>query len=164
MAKSVFIGFRISTSEYEKLKGLTRGKTMSSYFREIIKREVEEDKREANDFLKLTEKMDNMALSKITDKLDEISTRLDVKKLDMIYANVDFLTVKIRELEAVENALGQITKLLQAIAEKSSGGGGGDTKMITNILYILSQLNNQYGWNNMDQKSREWMMEQLRKK
>jgi len=84
MSKSVFVGFRISRGEYTKLRALAGDKSISVYVRGLIEREVEADKREANDFAKLLEKIENADLSKIAEKVNTIYEKIDGAGLNKI--------------------------------------------------------------------------------
>lgn len=124
------ITVRLTDVEVRKLDSLRQGRSVTETVRELIISHAEEEKNQPAEFL---------------------------KTLDKIWAATDFLTVKIRDLEGIEAALVQILGLMKAAAERQPAGSGEDTKKIANILWSLSQLNNQYGWNNFPQEQKTWI-------
>lgn len=72
MAKTRFIGFKISENDFQKIEAMRNGKTLTQFFKDLVKTAIENEKAEANSFLKLLEKIDSSDLSKIAEKVERI--------------------------------------------------------------------------------------------
>jgi hypothetical protein len=72
MPKARRISLRIPESEYQKIKAMLNGRTMTKFFVDLIKLAVEKERDDANSFLQLMQKLGNSDLSKTSDKLDTV--------------------------------------------------------------------------------------------
>lgn len=77
MAKTKHINFRVTENEFRKIQVLRNGKTIGDFFRDIIRKTIDDEKKEANDFLMLMEKINDTSVSNIIGKINLIIDSLD---------------------------------------------------------------------------------------
>jgi polyribonucleotide nucleotidyltransferase len=72
MSKTRHINLRIPESDFKKIEAMLNGRTLTQFFRGLVKLAVEKEREDANNFLQLMQKIDSSDLSKIAEKVERI--------------------------------------------------------------------------------------------
>jgi hypothetical protein len=80
MAKTRHINLRIPEDDFKGIEAMLSGKTLTQFFRDLVKLALEKEREDANSFLQLMQKIDASDLSKINEKLDKAMETLELLK------------------------------------------------------------------------------------
>lgn len=138
---------RLSAKEWQAVYTAKGDLSVSNFVRAAIQKFTESEKKETGEFVKL---------------------------IQTIHANVDFLMVRIRQLEAIENVLLEILKILENMnAQGQTGMKDEDKRHIAKLIYVVAQAGQQAGWNALNQaagankdyaQARQWMLDLLKER
>lgn len=96
MGRTRFIGLRISETDFRKIEAMRNGRTITQFFKDLVRAAVANERAEAESFLKLLEKINNSDLSKIAEKVERIE--LVEKYLKRIYGESIRANIAVEEL------------------------------------------------------------------
>lgn len=71
------ISIRVSEEDWKKIKGLAGGRSITVLFNELIRKEVQQMKGEAQAYHEMIRKIDSSDISKMSENLDEIKAKID---------------------------------------------------------------------------------------
>lgn len=126
MAKTKRLSLRLSESDFQKIEGMRNGKTLTQFFRDLVRAAVANEREEAESFLKLLEKIDSSDLSKIAEKVERIVlVEKYLKRIlgESIRANIAIEELAKRRLgrsDFYQQYLDEIEKRLEA--KRQAGG------------------------------------------
>lgn len=96
MANSRKITLRVSETDFRKIEAMRNGRTITQFFRDLVRAAVANERAEAESFLKLLEKINNSDLSKIVEKVERIE--LIEKYLKRIFGEAVRANIAVEEL------------------------------------------------------------------
>jgi tetrahydromethanopterin S-methyltransferase subunit G len=82
MAKTRHINFKVAEVDFRRIQALKNGQSTTQFFTELIRKTVEGEREEGENFLNLMRKLDSSDLSKIAEKTDVILKKLDKQNGD----------------------------------------------------------------------------------
>lgn len=72
MRKTRYVGLRIPESDFKKIETMLKGKTLTQFFKDLVKLAIEKEREDANSFLQLMQKIDSSDLSRLAEKVERI--------------------------------------------------------------------------------------------
>lgn len=124
MAKTKRINLRISETDFRKIEAMRNGRTITQFFKDLVRDAIANERAETESFLKLLEKIDSSDLSKIAEKVERIE--VVEKYLKRIFGEGVRANIAIEELakrrlgrsDFFQQYLDEIEKRLEAKRQK----------------------------------------------